>query len=130
MPYNLRNLGATLPSSLMVVEELTADFKIDPSAPKYSGTTGEGMNRLYDEEATKLLDNCRLIGASVSDNDQEIWFLSQAGEVFRATGEGSARFFQVEESEFEDYLESYADDTALEALSQLGIYKSNQALNP
>lgn len=107
MNYNLRNDGASVPSWLAVVKELSSDYQVDPNAPKYSGSLSEGMNRLTDEEAATLLKDCRLIGSVVSDNDQEIWLLSQAGEVFRVTGDGSARFYHVEESEYAFYLDDY-----------------------
>jgi hypothetical protein len=130
MAYNLRNGGASVPSWLAVVEELSGDFRVDPAAPKYTGSLSEGMNRLTEEEAAALLTDCRLIGSVVSDNDQEIWLLSQAGEVFRVTGDGSSRFYHVEESEYAPYLDAYSDEDSLRILSDLGIYSSDVAPAP
>jgi hypothetical protein len=130
MTYNLRNDGASVPSWLAVVEELRGDFKINPNAPKYGGSRGEGMNRLIEQDAAPLLKDCRLIGSHVETGDQEIWFLSQAGEIYRVTGDGSARFYHVEESEYSLYLDSYADEEAAKVLSELGIFVPAVAPSP
>lgn len=130
MAYNLRNDGASVPSWLAVVKELASDFQINPSAPKYDGSVGDGMNRLTEQDAAPLLKDCRLIGLHVESGDQEIWFLSQAGEVFRVTGDGSARFFHVEDSEFALYLDDYGTEEALKALSDLGIYAQEAIPSP
>jgi hypothetical protein len=128
--YNLKNDGASVPGWLSVVEELTVDFKIDASADKYSGRVGDGMNRLYEEDAVELLQDCRLIGSHVESGDQEIWLLSRAGEIFRVTGDGAARFYHVEPSEYGLYLETYAGEDELSVLSNLGVYSSCAAPQP
>lgn len=130
MTCKLRNDGASVPSWLAVVKELRGDFQVNQSAPKYSGAVGEGMNRLLEQDASPLLKDCRLIGSHVETGDQEIWLLSQAGEIFRVTGDGSARFYHVEHSEYALYLDSYCDEDALKVLSDLGIYTAEVAPTP
>ena len=130
MSYNLKNDGASVPGWLSVVEELTTDFRIDANAKKYSGNVGEGVNRLYEEEAAELLRDCCLISSHVESGDQEIWLLSKAGEIFRVTGDDSARFYHVEPSEYEFFLGTYAGEDELAVLSNLGVYSRGSALQP
>lgn len=121
--YDLRQLGATLPRSLMVMEELRPGFTTDDNAPKFQGETPTGCDRIQVEDAEELLAvGGQLIGANVSDEDQEIWFLTKAGEIIRATGEGSAKFYIVDPEEAQDHLETYADEEALTVLQNLGIF--------
>jgi hypothetical protein len=122
--YNLANLGASLPRDMQIVTLLDADFAINPSAPKYEGPREQGVDKISQQEAIRLTENCRLIGAHVESGDQEIWFLTQAGEIVRATGEGTdVKFYVVETSEAPFYLDSYADEEALAVLEKLGLYE-------
>jgi hypothetical protein len=130
MLHNLKKFGAALPESLMIVEELDKSFMIDTKAPKFTGERKTGCDPISTELAENLLENSRLIGAHISDNDQEIWFLSQAGEIFRSTGEGTPKFYAVDAEEASLMLDGYADEQALEVLTNLGLYEPERAPQP
>lgn len=128
MKCDLSKYGASLPSAMKVVDELDGSFKIDPAAPKYQGPRGQGIDKISEEDAIRLTRDARLIGAHVESGDQEIWYLTQAGEMIRATGEGEdTRFYVVEPNEAPFYLDAYGDEAAVEALVKLGLYdKANE----
>ncbi len=123
MRYDLGKLGASLPHHMKIVEELDGSFTINPSAPKYTGLRQHGIDKITEADALSLSKDCRLIGAHVETGDQEIWLLTQAGEIIRATGGGEdVRFYIVEPTEAPFYLEAYGDEKAVEALAKLGLY--------
>jgi len=59
----------------------------------------------------------------MADNDQEIWFLTKAGEFIRVTGDGSPRFYVVDRDAAPWWMEDLADAEQLAILGNLGMYE-------
>lgn len=120
MKYDLSELGAALPRSLMLVEEFDETYQCDETAPRSDGLPDK-FGRIWEDTAKSLLADARLLAASVDDNDQEIWFITKAGEFVRATGDGSATFYVVGREDAIVHLEDFAEDESIARLRELGL---------